>query len=109
MIIDCDGCRVRGLACQDCVVAVLIGPPEERPDERPHERSGGATGTWLLPGRWPDLDADERRALGVLAQAGLVPPLRLATAQPPPDEDPHPGALDRPVTNDTPTFGRRAV
>jgi hypothetical protein len=90
MIIDCDTCQVRGLACGDCVVAVLIGPPS--------------------------LDAEERRALGVLAEAGLVPPLRLAH----PDEAPeHPfeHPLDhpvepprgRPVTNDTRPPGRRAV
>ena len=52
MIIDCDGCAVRGDACGDCVVAVLLGAP-------------------------PDLQADEQQALGVLADAGLVPPLRL--------------------------------
>jgi hypothetical protein len=72
VIIDCDSCQVRGLACGDCVVAVLIGPPA--------------------------LDAEERRALGVLADAGLVPPLRLAQA-PKPD----------PVSNDTRPPGRRAV
>ena len=82
MIIDCDGCQVRGLACQDCVVAVLIGPP------------GEVVGTLVNA---DPLDAEERRALGVLAQAGLVPPLRLAAR------------ADRPVTNDTPTPGRRAV
>jgi len=82
MIIDCDGCRVRGLACQDCVVAVLIGPPAGRPGD--------------VAARDP-LDAEERRAMGVLAQAGLVPPLRLAEW------------ADRPVTNDTPPPGRRAV
>jgi hypothetical protein len=52
MIIDCDGCAVRGDACGECVVAVLLGAP-------------------------PDLQADEFEALGVLADAGLVPPLRL--------------------------------
>ena len=25
--IDCDTCVVRGLACHDCVVTVLLGPP----------------------------------------------------------------------------------
>lgn len=53
MIIDCDTCTVRGLACGDCVVAVLLGAP-------------------------PALDAEEQRAIGVLASSGLVPPLRLA-------------------------------
>jgi hypothetical protein len=52
--IDCDTCVVRGLACHDCVVTVLLGPPPEL-----------------------TIDDDERRALDVLAQGGLVPPLRL--------------------------------
>jgi len=54
MIIDCDGCAVRGDACGECVVAVLLGAP-------------------------PELQADEQEALGVLADAGLVPPLRLVS------------------------------
>lgn len=52
--IDCDTCVVRGLACHDCVVTVLLGPPPEL-----------------------TFDDDERRALDVLAEGGLVPPLRL--------------------------------
>jgi len=56
MIIDCDTCEVRGLACDDCVVSVLLGAP-------------GAPR--------PELDESERLALGVLAGSGLVPPLRL--------------------------------
>ncbi|MGH8823979.1 MAG: hypothetical protein ACRDVN_05825 [Jiangellaceae bacterium] len=55
MLIDCDRCEVRGLACPDCVVSVLLGTPED-----------GA-----------ELDAAEQRAIGVLAETGLVPPLRL--------------------------------
>ena len=27
--IDCDSCLVRGLACHDCMVTVLLGPPPE--------------------------------------------------------------------------------
>ena len=54
--IDCDTCVVRGLACHDCVVTVLLGPPPEL-----------------------SFDDDERAALDVLAQSGLVPPLRLVT------------------------------
>lgn len=54
--IDCDTCLVRGLACHDCVVTALLGPPEEL-----------------------SLDNDEQRALSVLADSGLVPPLRLVT------------------------------
>ena len=60
MHIDCDTCEVRGRACGDCVVTVLLGAPP----------------------RGVDLDADERRALEVLAVSGLVPPLRLVAAPP---------------------------
>ncbi len=57
MIIDCDGCRVRGPACGDCVVTVVLGP---------------------VGGRSPiSLDAEEQRAISALAESGLVPPLRL--------------------------------
>jgi hypothetical protein len=59
MIIDCDTCEVRGLACDDCVVSVLLGAP-------------GAPGAPR-----PELDESERLALDVLAGSGLVPPLRL--------------------------------
>jgi hypothetical protein len=56
--IDCDTCEVRGHACGDCVVTFLLG-------SAPPARSGF------------ELDSDERAALGVLADSGLVPPLRL--------------------------------
>ena len=55
MLIDCDGCAMRDLACADCVVTVLLGGPP------------GAV----------DVDDEERRALDVLADSGLVPRLRL--------------------------------
>jgi hypothetical protein len=55
VLIDCDSCEVRGLACGDCVVTVLLGAPPE-----------GVV-----------LDDEERRAIDVLAHSGLVPPLRL--------------------------------
>ena len=55
MHIDCDTCEVRGRDCGDCVVTFLLGSAPE-----------GVV-----------LDADERAALGVLADSGLVPPLRL--------------------------------
>ena len=53
MIIDCDSCEVRGLACGDCVVSALLGGP---------------------PG---EIDDGEAAALEALADSGLVPPLRL--------------------------------
>lgn len=52
MIIDCNDCAVRGAACQDCVVSVLLGMPETLLD-------------------------DERAALEALAEVGLAPRLRL--------------------------------
>jgi len=57
MIIDCDRCETRGNGCRDCVITVL-----EPPYVAEH------------------LGEEEVRALGVLADAGLVPPLRLAVA-----------------------------
>ena len=70
MIIDCDGCVVRGLACGDCVIGVLLGAPGSE-DE--------GSGEHGLPSGAPivQLDAPERRALDVLADQGLVPKLRL--------------------------------
>lgn len=62
MRIDCDTCLVRGPACQDCVVTVLLGPPPE----------------------W-GFDHEEAAALEVLAESGLVPPLRMVSAQDGPD------------------------
>ena len=64
LLIDCDGCAVRDLACGDCVVTVLLGTS---PDG-------------------VEVDEGERRALDVLADSGLVPRLRLV-----PVGVPHPG------------------
>lgn len=55
MIVDCDRCAVRGDACQDCVITVLLGAPP-----------GGV-----------ELDRTETRALENLAAAGMVPRLQL--------------------------------
>jgi hypothetical protein len=68
MIIDCGTCAVAGAACSDCVVTVLLGIPDvpgipEVPD------TGVAPVTVV---------ADEHAAaISVLAESGLVPPLRL--------------------------------
>jgi hypothetical protein len=59
MLIDCDTCVVRGPACGDCVMSVLLAAPP--------------TGI--------DLDDSERRALDALAGAGMVPQLRLVRPQ----------------------------
>ena len=55
MLIDCDGCAVRDLACGECVVTVLLGAPP-----------GGV-----------EVDDGERAALDALADSGLVPRLQL--------------------------------
>jgi hypothetical protein len=60
MLIDCDACVARGPGCSDCVVMVLLGAPPQA----------------------VELDEVECQALAVLADGGLVPPLRLAVATP---------------------------
>ena len=55
MLIDCDTCKVRGIVCGDCVITVLLGSPP-----------AGV-----------QLDEEDAAALAILAEGGLVPPLRL--------------------------------
>ena len=62
MKIDCGRCEMRGQGCQDCVITVLV----------PRNASGFPAD---LPGY---LGEAEVKALGILADAGLVPPLRLS-------------------------------
>jgi hypothetical protein len=81
MIIDCDACAVRGPACGDCVVSVLLGGPPVHGDVQPP-----ASGDAPVP---VELDGAERAALAVLAGCGLVPPLRLVPLE-------RPGRPDRP-------------
>lgn len=77
MLIDCDSCAVRGNACHDCVIGVLLDAPAARADVD-HPKGAAAAGT-ETPSTAPavQLDAGERRALEVLADHGLVPRLRL--------------------------------
>jgi hypothetical protein len=58
MLIDCDRCEMRDIACVDCVVGALLNIDAAREE--------GAT-----------IGEPERRALRTLADAGMVPPLRL--------------------------------
>jgi hypothetical protein len=77
MVIDCDRCMVRGDACGDCVVGVLLGVPgvpRSVTADAPAQRPSGASAL--------QLDAPERRALDVLAEQGLVPRLRLVAGPP---------------------------
>ena len=62
MTIDCGRCEMRGTGCDDCVITVL-GP------------RNGAAANAAASGY---LGEEEVKALGVLAAAGLVPPLRLS-------------------------------
>jgi hypothetical protein len=55
MLIDCEQCELRDIACPDCVVMALRGAARGR----------------------CQLGEAEARALRVLADAKLVPPLRL--------------------------------
>jgi hypothetical protein len=63
MLIDCDTCAAPEHACRDCVVTALLG-------SEPASRAP------------VDLDDAEQAAIGALARAGLVPPLRLVSALP---------------------------
>lgn len=65
MLIDCDACAVRDLHCTDCVVTVLLDGSQSRPH------------------RARQMDDQERLALSVLADGGLVPHLRLVPVGPP--------------------------
>jgi len=63
MIIDCESCALSPsrtgsrAACDDCVVSVLLGPP--------------------MAESLTSIADEHERALGVLADSGLIPPLRL--------------------------------
>jgi hypothetical protein len=57
MLIDCDTCTVRGLACGDCVVTVILNNPPQP----------------------VEFDDAEQAAVSTLAAAGLLPPLRLVS------------------------------
>ena len=54
MIIDCHACQARGAGCGSCAATTLLGA------------------------EYQDLDPAEIRALTVLANAGMIPPLRYA-------------------------------
>ena len=69
MLIDCDTCSAQGLHCHDCVISVLLDAPPQH----------------------VELDSDEQIAFVSLAEAGLLPPLRLV-----PTPDPNPADRRRP-------------
>jgi hypothetical protein len=55
MIIDCDTCAVRDIACQDCVVTFLLSPAHDVSDKTVE-------------------------AIGLLSSRGIVPPMRFQRA-----------------------------
>jgi hypothetical protein len=55
MIIDCESCVMRDIACRDCVVSVLIAPAPA-----------------------VNVEAEEARVIDLLASRGMIPPLRYA-------------------------------
>ncbi len=76
MLIECEGCAVRGLACGDCVVTLLLGSAPGRGGQTDERAESAAPGVLVRPEVPVDLDQADRRALRVLADAGLVPRLR---------------------------------
>ena len=75
MIIDCGTCAVAGSACDDCVVSVLLGPPASSGMSDISSSAEAAAAVVRLPAATV---ADEHApAIAVLAEAGLIPPLRL--------------------------------
>ena len=80
MVIDCDRCEVRGLACGDCVIGVLLGVPGVPATGSSAAPDGSEPAAGRPPGASAvQLDAPEQRALAVLADQGLVPRLRLVS------------------------------
>jgi len=68
VLIDCETCSVRGIACPDCVISVLLQ-------------------TSHAPINAIDLDESERNAVSVFAASGLLPPLRLVRPRTPPEHE----------------------
>jgi hypothetical protein len=57
MIINCDSCSMRNIACDDCVVTAVLNITP-------------------LPGKTAEFSKEDQRAINQLASAGLIPPLR---------------------------------
>ncbi|MFL6238023.1 MAG: hypothetical protein ACJ735_00830 [Actinomycetes bacterium] len=72
LIIDCDDCSVRGRACDDCVVTVLLAGAADA-----EMGSGLAADLTDADAAYLALAPEEAQALDALAAGGLLPPLRL--------------------------------
>jgi hypothetical protein len=74
MIIDCERCEVRGLACGNCAIPAIVAPSVA-------SASASVVTTAIVgsaAGPVPELGPAEVRALRTLANAGLIAPLRYA-------------------------------
>jgi hypothetical protein len=80
MVIDCAQCEFRVVACGECLVTALVKNDEKRTIRNVINKDNQDTVVTAGTGRRA-LGAQQLRALGVLAAAGLVPPLRYRPAQ----------------------------
>ena len=90
MLIDCDSCAMRDIACSDCVMTMLLAGPGQL------AANGNGNGPDHGAGQRVDLDEDEQRAVDVLAGAGLIAPLRLVPLYRPAN-DPTPATAAKPA------------
>ena len=60
MLIDCDTCTARGLACDGCIMPALLGASPSDESDQPTP---------------PALDEAEQQALRVLADGAMIPPI----------------------------------
>ena len=80
MVIDCAQCQFRVVACGECLVTALVKNDEKRTIRNVINKGNSDPAAAAGTGR-NALGAQQLRALGVLAAAGLVPPLRYRSAQ----------------------------
>lgn len=87
MLIDCDECAMRNVACDDCVVSVLLGPPDATSDQPSVDHGIGPPEIAWARSRVErggvqrggiGLDPVERTAIANLIEAGLISSLHVA-------------------------------
>ncbi len=81
MLIDCDQCTMRDVACDDCIVSVLLGPPSGNADAPtsasiPEQGLGPPAIAWAR--RAIEFDRCERDAIKALVDGGLIASLEVA-------------------------------
>ncbi len=74
MLIDCDQCAMRDVACDDCIVSVLLGPPAGATAaasvSTPERGVGPSAIAWARRGI--EFDRRERDAIKALVDGGLI-------------------------------------